>query len=64
MNRESKEDNPGGGFLPGGSARLEAVAGFDSSGELCSEVLEFFGDDDFRRVRRATEEDFGFLKSV
>lgn len=37
--------------------------GFGSSGELCSEVLEFLGDDDLRRVRRPMER-FGFLISA
>lgn len=36
--------------------------GLGSSCELCSEVLEFLGDDDLRRVRRPMER-FGFLIS-
>lgn len=37
--------------------------GFGSSCELCSDVLEFLGDDDLRRVRRPMER-FGFLISA
>lgn len=55
-----KKDDLEGGVGSGRVARLGAIMGFGSSGELCKEVLLFLGDVDLRRVRRPTER-FGFL---